>query len=112
MKAVSFLQYLTEGSEPNDVSLCVGAHIAAFYSQPFKPELIELFEGWRDEGAGIYTLNKSYVDVCALSCTLKAKSKLPYTLIPPSTLDRFIGHCEEAGIELEWKEEVVDKYFK
>jgi ethanolamine utilization microcompartment shell protein EutS len=104
---------------PSELTLI--ARYAQFTSQPFKPELItELFEGWELIG-GIYTssvqLDKiNYKDKVYLlqfywnswQINYRAKGEKYITQCKdnylPKTLDRFICHCQDAGIELQFKE--------
>jgi len=89
-----------------------------FYSQLFKPELItELFEGWRktkgidafihDKGDDRITLNffinkfqNCWTCQKLSGTTLNDTINFPFA---PKTLDRFIYHCQDAGIELIWR---------
>ena len=113
--------------------------VADFYSQPFKPEMIaELFEGWASDGYQRYintddTDDKhfefmicfeencpDYYDLRINGEVLIQKEfdnwqKIPSEILQhvrPTTLDHFISDCERAGIELTFKSEIVEKYFK
>jgi hypothetical protein len=86
-----------------------------FTKQPFTPELItKYFKGWRtelvDKPSGYY---KHYHDEYHLIDTDILNDKIwldspitgtIYYMRLPKTLDRFICHCQDADIELEWKE--------
>jgi hypothetical protein len=112
-----FLQdiYPNEWNPDSDKSYIHNA--IEFYSQPFSPKLIEkLFEGWEDIGNGnlIYQFEDSdliYDNLRGLNVPdfvlrgkFKGKDLYRFQACKPSTLDRFICHCQDAGIELKWKE--------
>ena len=89
-----------------------------FYSQAFTPELIEkYFEGWVADEFPIFGNSKAlYIRYnkgehqvriegdnhsMLYENNIDEKAKRWYF---PSTLDRFICHCQDAGIKLYWKE--------
>jgi hypothetical protein len=105
--------------------------VSNFYSQTFKPELItELFEGWELKETNYKTFNlylEIQKDVSYWWAIIRNnKSENCYEIrriylaserfflkgIYPQTLDHFITDCQRAGIELTWKPEVINKYFK
>lgn len=97
-----------------------------FYSQPFKPEMItELFEGWldkmrEDEELVCYKVNAELYSDPEIIFPSKGIEVMivrqgnSYSYFKyPKTVDSFKTLLEEqAGIELEWKPEIVNKYFK
>lgn len=99
--------------------------VEEFYSQPFKPEMItELFKGWlecpdlyvsdlQEIPEGHHVPFKWYIDFDSGIYIFKIFEYRDGDLVEdylkihkiPSTLDRFICHCQDAGIELTWKEQ-------
>lgn len=137
-KAINFLEWYQKGEisvEDNnsdglaELQLKQSAkrdEVASFYSQPFKPEMItELFEGWldkvrEDEEYVFYKVDvNSYSnpEICFPSkgielMVVRIDNSYSYFKIP-KTLDSFKTLIEEqAGINLEWKQEIINKYFK
>jgi hypothetical protein len=76
-----------------------------FYSQSFKPELItKYFEGW-DKLKGYYSTDN--IDIFFYNRNFmihNEETKIDDFLLFPRTLDRFICHCQDAGITLYSKE--------
>ena len=94
------------------------------YSQPFKPELIaELFHDWitsyRTNKWKFSFTNRSsdYVDLpnpndpANGDCITYESKGGECNFIIPKTLNDFISDCQRAGIELNWKPEILIKYF-
>jgi len=130
MKVLNFLEWVLSRKEQhakdnskkavND-ALCDIYGTQRFYSQPFKPEMItELFENasqsfltlWvfsgkpNEEGYQNYNVelgHENYYYRC-----FGIVHKFPN----PQTLNDFISDCQRAGIELTWKPEIINKYFK
>jgi len=138
MKVLNFLEWYQTGEitvdENNTDSLAdiqlkqsakLGA-VALFYSQPFKPEMIaELFEGWTKGGdfanqliefgdghANHFSIETHWDINGDWSVAKYLKHCSEHRTTAPITLDVFISDCQRAGIELEWKPEIVDKYFR
>jgi len=82
--------------------------LCEFYAQPFQPDMIiDLFAN-TERASGIYLIGEGdWVDVYPVK---KKYSPLSKINIPFGTLDQFIGDCQRFGLELVWKEEVIDKY--
>ncbi len=97
-----------------------------FYSTPFKPEMItEYFEGWEKyfeddykNRARIFLTNGVDGITYDRDFYLLGKNGLAVNewemgdYIRFATLNDFISDCERAGIELTFKKEIADKYFK
>jgi hypothetical protein len=133
MKAITFLEWLNSNIIYERVQKYNLHEQINFYSQPFKPEMIvEFFEGWHKVGKGeIY-----YVDGCDqyyFQYEIDGKkfttsieffiAESAYTIdgdyykrfpnkFNTLTLDHFISDCQRAGIELTFKIEIINKYFK
>lgn len=117
MKAITFLEWCDNIMILDDCDNTEGLKfiqkLQRVYSQPFKPEMItELFENAKSlvcyncRGTGELRkplikcplcLGKGYYVGAGLEC---------------KTLDQFISDCQRAGIELTWKPEIEQKYFK
>ena len=99
---VQFYNKLMEGFENS----------TEFYSQPFSPELIEkYFEGGSKNTiyASGYNMNNQKIIIfhpnIKQSFSIQdCKKSYGMEFYYPSTLDRFICHCQDAGIKLYWKE--------
>jgi len=116
MKAQTFLEwfagYIENHALTNDGDLTNTAltfhKLKDFYSQPFKPELItELFEGWKYETdlyEGLYYNPKT-------SKIIRRDGDVGLNTYAPDTINDFISDCNRAGIELNWKPEIVKEYF-
>jgi hypothetical protein len=76
----------------------------AFYSQKFTPELItKYFEGWEyNNDTNIYHAESN--ELISLDYFNKTYIYRGRHWYPPTTLDRFICHCQDAGIKLYFKE--------
>lgn len=80
-----------------------------FYSQPFKPEMItELFEGWEGYDGHYYYKKQAIFDFGYTNYEIK--SNINWKI--PRTLNDFISDCNRAGIELNWKPEIIKQYFQ
>lgn len=123
MKAVPFLEYfkkvlavgLFQSYDMLDDAQDDLSKVHDFYSQPFKPEMIvECFEGWRMEVDVCYRHDKADVSIVVFPYHLwmRVGMNTPIETHNPSTLDQFISDCQRAGIELVWKADIVEKYFK
>jgi len=126
MKAKTFLErikeirsddYLTKNQFGKMADRAIDKAID-FYSQPFKPELImELFKGVSIEDEhyyiGLYGFVFPVPPHIGLAHKIK-KGKDPLQ-IPNffyiETLNDFISDCKRAGIDLEFKPEIVKEYF-
>jgi len=106
--------------------------VANFYSLPFKPELItELFEGWGEHQNKIYSCRfdrigkGSYNNIIEVFFSDKVdrisygnsiiRNHHPQNIVMsilPKSLNDFISDCQRAGIELTFKQEVINKFFK
>lgn len=90
--------------------------VAKFYSQPFKPELItELFEGWeksKDTDIILSYSDKDYIifwqksipSIMNVDYKDNNKSLDIQEYWTPCRLNDFINDCQQAGIELEWRQ--------
>ncbi len=101
-----------------------------FYSQPFKPEMItEYFEGWifcsvpmdkdndnyRNKAQHVriwFYLESDWQRTMRVKVFPVDKNKQVFDFILPKTLDHFISDALRAGIELTFKPEITEKYFK
>jgi len=79
------------------------APILDFYTQPFKPEMIEeYFEGWKKEKIfGIsYESGKDFV-ITAENLAFAVNRKM--SDIKPKTLSDFVDVCLNSDIKLKWR---------
>ena len=81
-----------------------------FYAQPFKPELIDLFEGWEcitdnhlfsEYSSEEYAFNYDYKKNGTMKFYIHDVKVVEFPF--PRTLDEFITDCQRAGIELIWR---------
>jgi len=74
-----------------------------FYSQPFTPELLELFEGWGEwnKNTAVYGYDWDYYITKVYENYILNKR---YNSWQIKTLSDFITLCTLAGVELKWKE--------
>ena len=115
MKVLSFLEMMKKTLADKDIDFLYLKETLTrdieFYSQPFKPELIsKYFEGWNVISSsfiygGYYSNNGVYVlsfinDIFSVEIIKSNDTDLISECIMPRTLDRFICHCQDAGIEL------------
>lgn len=126
MKAINFLEWCknqdTSFRSVTGVAMksacVVNQNILDFYSTPFRPELIteyfmawEVFEDnfmkqWRDKEGNYfeaYTVTYGFTSY---------KTEQEMILPQANTLNDFISDCQRAGIELTFKPEIVERYFK
>lgn len=141
MKAITFLEWVKNDiinpsqsvpyGKPAPIEIAQSTaeqlvKIYDFYSQPFKPELItELFEGWEKYSEDNYgNRGRIFLGNGIDGITydrggyLLGKNGLAINewemgvYINFATLNDFISDCQRAGIELTFKQEVINKYFK
>jgi hypothetical protein len=127
MKAVNFLEWVSINRKSgfhkksyHDFlvdTLDKIADVSDFYSQPFKPEMItELFEGTKqtikDGWKWMYKSENNRAIYFAVNFTESHQYTISgYGWTKPQTLNDFISDCNRAGIELNWKPEIITKYF-
>lgn len=129
MKAINFLEFVQKFEVEqkriinHDLSRAKFHMLVKFYSQPFRPELItELFEGWKKDETSYF---KNAGQYCNGTYTIRTIGMQEITKLHTSftdgwmrycdrwlTLDHFISDCSRAGIELTFKKEIVEEYFK
>ena len=122
MKAQTFLEWCKDKPSLDYFGRKI-FDIVDFYSQPFKPEMITELFGWIqmekwNEYAKRFDDNRGH--------SIRFKSSETYNLgtydnhgepisdsnlIKPKTPNDFISDCNRAGIELEFKPEIVKEYF-
>lgn len=127
MKAINFLEWFTawdmEACEHTNYECYVNelGKVSVFYLTPFKPEMItELFEGWAEWFAEdkdfSYRSSECFV-IQGLNDWEKISmydelSNASMSTNMPKTLNDLISDCQRAGIELTFKPEIVERYFK
>lgn len=136
MKAINFLEWFK--SVGNVMSIEKMRQIHLFYSTPFKPEMItELLEGWKENESDrdidpvtnniigkYYEREKQpyFADICFPMLDVEMFVKVAANcgedwdtvdieFLYPETLNDFISDCNRADIELNWKPEIITKYF-
>lgn len=131
LRALTFLEWFKVYHDKADTRMYFNYFDAArvranFYSTPFKPELItELFEGWEKYSEDNYgNRGRIFLGNGIDGITydrggyLLGKNGLAINewemgvYINFATLNDFISDCQRAGIELTFKQEVINKYFK
>jgi len=93
-------------------------HISELYSIPFHQELIpEIFKYWHKSEFSNDFVNVK--DGCIWfrdsQYTIRTDKNNPLTgtiLMTPRTVDDFVNDCSRVGIDLFWKEEIINKYFR
>ena len=84
------------------------ADVRDFYTQQFKPEMIEeYFEGWKGYGADSEMHNQNYEWIKGkdrVSVGNSGNIYLGIKTIIPKTLSDFIDACLNSGIKLNWKQ--------
>ncbi len=137
MKAIPFLEYFSETKLTNidlpgqDRKVLDRIKVASqLYLLPFKPKMIlEFFEGWERELPSQIDYVKPNIswDIRVIDFSCKDFKEIVIKRYPvvksvpicfhrsfpvPRTLDEFITDCARTPVELIWKQEIVDKYFK
>jgi len=131
MKAITFLEWYKQettliNTNINYKEILCWNRVALFYSQPFEPKMITgLFENVDVDDVGEvkglnYTIweqdNSRFGHIACWTgdiygiITHTGNSHVEFP--KPLTLDHFISDCTRAGIELTFKKEIQDKYFK
>lgn len=103
MKAVTYIE------EPNPTP-----ENKALRAKPFKPEMIMMFKGWSEtiNESDSYSNYECNYQVDLIDYAILNNDKWHWFTCLPPTIDQFISDCQRAGIALEWKKKIVEKYFK
>jgi hypothetical protein len=111
MKAIQFLEWwLKQGADRTNESFEI--KVANFLNRPFKPEMItELFEGFTKNVEEGYTYKTQDGNDFQLRLSQTMLVIYGHFSGLPSVIDQFISDCQRAGIELDWKPEIVKEYF-
>ena len=76
----------------------------AFYTQPFKPEMIqEYFEGWKENPKGGYIKSSVRIFFWNEMVVKNYSADEQFQFPVPQTLQHFISDTQRAGITLRWK---------
>jgi hypothetical protein len=118
MKALSFLQFaLEEHRVQREICLALGLikdnkiydsyHLlckySSYVSQPFTPEMVERFGFKMADDEWNYHKDEKYFIQFSDDYKITIYN-FNFFQETPAILDKFIMHCQDAGIELEWKE--------
>lgn len=123
MKAINFIEYYKNQLDLLNADKEKGWHFVNnteraynFFSQSFKPELIEkYFEGvshrvW--DNVDIFNSDKFCIDICGGSDIYYKVEESEYEseMQPlPKTLDNFISNCQNHGINLTFNKTAIQK---